>query len=110
MRTVQRGIAVYNALLFDDQPSTTHTTEKANGRNPELIAARDNYLLHRLYFKTKLQRLNYLDAVQEIADETWLSTLQVQKIIQSKADDVLKIKHDKTSVQDMRKKWPHIQW
>lgn len=111
MQTIQRGISVFNALLFDEEaPATSITTAIPNGRNPELIAKRDNFLLHRFYFKTKLQRKIYCDALKELSEEIWLSKLMIQKIIQAKADNILMIKKQQPSVKVLREVWPHINW
>ncbi len=107
----QRGIGVFNALLFDEEDSiATLTSTIPNGRNPQLIASRDNFLLHRFYFKTKIQRKIYGDALKELSNEVWLSKLMIQKIIQAKADNILMIKKQQPTVKVLRDVWPHIVW
>ena len=109
--TSQRGISVSNALLFDeDDNNATGTLPQQNGRNPELIAARDNFLLHRFYFKTKIQRKIYPDTLKELSNEVWLSKLMITKIIQAQADNILMIKKQQPSIKVLREVWPHIVW
>jgi hypothetical protein len=104
---IQRGITVFNNLLFDDVVAPKPPKEH-NGRDPQNIENRDNYLLHRFYFKSKIQRKIYGDTLKELAAETWLSELMVQKIIQSKSELVLSIKKAAPSVKDLQKMFPHI--
>ena len=82
----------------------------SNGRNPQLIAARDNFLCHRFYWKSKIERMPYMDAIAELSSEVWLSKLQIQKILQSKADDVLLIKKQAPPAKELLACWPHIKW
>lgn len=105
------GIGVYNALLFSqDETIASENEYQQIGRNPELIAKRDNFLLHRFYFKTKIQRKIYADALQEISDETWISKFQISKIIKAKVDNILHIKRQQPSLKMLRESWPHIIW
>lgn len=111
MHIQQRGISVFNGLLFDEEDqSATVTTTITNGRNPEFIAKRDNFLLHRFYYKTKIQRKIYSDTLNELSSELWLSKLMIQKIIQAKADNILMIKKQPPSLKMLQEVWPHIKW
>ncbi len=107
---IQRGIRLFNQVLFEESEIATLPKPEHNGRDPQLIAARDNFLLHRFYYKSKVQRKIYNDTLVELSQETWLSKLQIQKIIQSKAEDVLLIKKNAPSVKQLKEQWSHIQW
>lgn len=106
----QRGTRVYNQLLFEDELAFVPAAKKYSYRNPELIAARDKFLIHRFYFKTKILQKNYPDSIKELVDEVWLSKIMIQKIITSKADDILLLKRQQITVKQLKSEWPHIVW
>ncbi len=108
--TINRGSRLLNSLLFEEdiKPATAEVFK--SGRNALLIAERDNYLLHRAYYKTKIQRKNYPDTFAELGAELWITKLQIQKIIQSKGDELLQIKRDKPTLAQLQKMWPHVKW
>lgn len=109
--TSQRGIRLFTALLFEDS-STTDTLPQVKfiGRNPQHIDARDNFLLHRAYYKTKIQRKNYPDTFAELSAEVFLSKVRIQEIIQSKGEELLAIKKQQPSIAELKRQWPHIVW
>lgn len=108
-----RGIAVYNQLLFKDEnlaDDVAVAEKKTGGRSPLQIEKRDQYLLHRFYWKTKIQRRLYPDALDELECEVFLSKLQIQKIIQSKSEIILTIKREQPTRRLLEEKWPHVKW
>lgn len=113
---LQRGISVFNRLLFDDTEVATLPKPKTKGRDAELIAKRDILLLFRFYYKSKVQRKIYDDVLTELEDEVFLSKVMLQKIIQSKAEIALLIKKQYSSLaapsikREFQKKFPFIIW
>jgi hypothetical protein len=107
---IQRGISIFNSLLFDEDAAPPLPKPEHKGRHPELIRSRDNFLLHRFYFKSKIQRKIYLDVLAELETELFLSKMMIQKILQSKSDEMLEIKKQKPSLRDLSKMFPHINW
>ena len=106
-----RGIRLYNSVLFEDEyPQQEQPSAKPIGRNPQLIIQRDDFLCHRFFFKTKIQRKIYLDALEELSRETWLSSFHIQKLLQANSDAVLLIKKQAPTIKALREKWPHIIW
>lgn len=110
MADVQRGIRLHTQLLFEEDTPPALPKRKFPHRHPELIAARNRFLIHRFYFKSKLQRKVYQDVLGELEKELYLSRVMIQKILQSKSDDALKLKKEQVSVKQMRDEWPHINW
>lgn len=111
MQTVRRGITTWNTLFFDDDTTLVETpSESRGGRNPLLIEKRDEFLLHRIYFKSSIQKKMYSVVLTEMEAEVFLSKMMLQKIIQTKSETLLLIKHNKPSLKDLKEKWPHILW
>lgn len=101
---------MYNSLFADEAPVEALDNVRTSGRNADKIAGRNEYLAHRFYFKSKVQRMNFMDAINELAAEVWLMPFQVQKLLQANADDVLMVKQQKPTAKQLREKWPHIVW
>ncbi|AYD48215.1 hypothetical protein [Arachidicoccus soli] len=108
MQVVQRGISVFEALLFEEMEALPK--RERNGRNPELLEDRDRLLLHRFYYKTKMQRKQYQDVLRELKNEFFLSTMQLQKILQCKGDEILHIKKTQPTVKWLRDEWGWMIW
>lgn len=105
---IQRGIQAFNSLLFDISP--TPTKEEYNGRSPQLIANRDGFLIHRYYYKARVQRKLYADVLQELENEVYISKAQIQKIISQKLQQVYDLKDKKPDATYFKKVYPHIVW
>ena len=67
-------------------------------------------MLYRMYYKSRIMRTIYSDALQELSDEVYISTFMIQKILLSKSDDLLHIKKEAPSVKFLKDKYPHIVW
>lgn len=106
----RRGVRLHTLLLFEEVNIPTHNEELRSGRNPHLIESRDNCLLHRFYFKTKIQRKIYEDVLKELEHEFFLSKMMIQKILQNKADDALLIKRQQPSLKDLKDQFPFMVW
>ena len=107
---VNRGVSVFNALLFDEPVNNQSSDKREQGRSAELIDQRDRFLIYRFYFKAKIQRKIYNDAIVELIPEVYLSKVQIQKIIQTHADDILRLKKNPPTIKDLQKDFPHINW
>ena len=116
MQTCRRGIGVFHTLLFDEGAIATLPKPETKGRDPELIAKRDELLLFRFYYKSKVQRKIYDDVLTELEGEVFLSKVMLQKIIQSKAETALLIKKEYSSLaplsirREFQKKFPFVVW
>ncbi len=107
---INRGVSVFNALLFEEPVNTQSSDKREQGRSAELIDQRDRFLIYRFYFKAKIQRKIYNDAIVELIPEVYLSKISIQKIIQAHADEILKLKQNPPTLKDLQKEYPHINW
>jgi hypothetical protein len=113
----QRGVKIFNSILFGDDAATVPTTPLKRGRpgrSEELIRRRNEFLLHRFYYKIRLvqstQPRSYASVLKDLEPEVFLSRVMIQKIITRESDEILRIKKDKPSIQQLRARWPHIVW
>lgn len=106
---VLRGIRTYNELLLEEE-STTLPKQKKGGRSVQKIENRNNFLFHRFYYYTKLQGKNYPNTLQDLANETWLTTTTVGEIIQDNSNKILLIKKAAPTIKQLKQLWQHIEW
>ena len=106
------GIRLYNSLLFDDEAVSPQELPSLlkHGRDPKLVTERDTFLLYRFFFKSRIQRKIFDDALGELKAEVFLSKTMIQKILLSKSDEILLIKKAAPTPKELRDKYPHIVW
>ena len=109
--TLRRGLRLHQAIIFEElEIRIPESTDQRNGRNPQLIEKRDHLLMHRYYFKAKIQRKLYDDVYNELEGEFFLSRTMLAKIIQAKADQALLIKKQQPTKSDLQKQFPFMVW
>jgi hypothetical protein len=106
---VRRGLRIYQSLLFEES-STATPKKESKGRSAELIEKRDDLLLHRFYFKSKIERKIYEDALRELEAELHISKVMIQKIIQAKGEVLLTIKQQGVNKAELKQKFPWVVW
>lgn len=112
--STRRGLQVFNQMLFDD--ASERPARVSKGRDKQLIEKRDELLLYRFFYKSKIQRKIYDDVLAELELEVFLSPTMMQKIIQAKSTQALRIKKECQGLQisAVRKafanKFPFINW
>lgn len=107
---IQRGVRLYNALLFNELDIVTLPKPEHSGRDPQLIENRNQFLFYRYYFKTAIQRKQYIDVCRELSNETFLSQIRIKEILQDNTESVLLLKKQKPQPKELAKLYPHINW
>lgn len=111
MANVTRGIRLHESLLEKpDLPQTGVVQKKSVGRSQELIQCRNEALLHRFYFKSKVQRKIYPDILNELTEEFYISGIQIGKLLQSNGDRILELKKQAPDVVILKRKFPYMSW
>jgi hypothetical protein len=109
--SINRGSKLFQAVLFDEA-DVLNLPQKSDskGRDADLIEARNNLLLHRFYFKGKIERKLYPDVLMELKKELFLSVRTIQDILQDKSEQVLEIKKLKPTAKELQKMFPFMVW
>ena len=105
----QRGIRLYNAVLFEGLPDAPPKQEK-KGRNKNLIERRNEFLFHRYCYLSKIKQLTMPLVYSQLETELFLSTITIVEILEANAQTILLIKKQMPTVKDLREKWPTIMW
>jgi hypothetical protein len=106
-----RGHRTYLSLFQSEQPITdTIALPERRGRNEELIKQRNELLLHRHYFYTKIKKYPYHLLLSSLESEFFLTQRTVMDIVQSNTTLLRRINTDKIESRELRRKYPAMNW
>jgi hypothetical protein len=105
-----RGTNTLFSHLFNEPVQTISTPKK--GRNTSLNEKRNEFLLSRYYYYCTFfnKKLSYNFIIETIAEENYLSPVTIPEIIDDYFHILNKIKGEKPTLIDLRKRYPHIVW
>ena len=104
---VQRG---YRTLFGDLLEDTEVKAPQGKGRNEELLAQRNELLIHRYYYFTKILRLQYGDALKQLRDQLHLETRTITDILQTNSAELYRLHQSKPAIKYFRDKYPYLRW
>ncbi len=82
----------------------------SRGRSKVLILQRNEILFNRYYFYNSINKISYECTINILSKEFYLSAIMVVKILTESIDKVRKIKHDKPSIAQLKRVYPHFNW
>ncbi len=97
--------------LFDNyiEKPVKKTTRK--GRSSDMIALRDECLLHRYYYHIKLQGKRYDIAIQELSTEFWIKNSNIIYRLQCNSERLEQImKHEQPELRQLKSMYPWWAW
>ena len=97
--------------LFDNyiEKPVKNTTRK--GRSADMIALRDECLLHRYYYHIKLQGKRYDMALQELSTEFWIKNSNIIYRLQCNSERLEQImKEEQPDLKQLRVLYPWWAW
>ena len=81
MGGVNKGVRFWNSLFPDEEP-VEEQEERSQGRDPELIAERNERLLHRLtWYKIMCPHWDYIYVKEQISREFLISVARITNIL-----------------------------
>lgn len=109
-----RGVKLHRNLLFalEEQQPKQEQEEWKPGRNPDLLAARDEHIFHRYvyYFRQGGGKFRREYIVKELSKEFYLAESTIGQLLEEHADDVLSIMRAWPATAELNKKWPPQKW
>lgn len=107
---MNRGIKVFNSLFEDEQDVIEAPKPNNSFRDAALIAARNEFLFYRFYFKSRIERKFYHDCIKELSTEVFLTKITLQKLIQANGETILQIKKQAPDKKSLQNKFPWVVW
>lgn len=107
-----RGITQFNKLVSDPKPLTfpKPETNKSPGRSSELIQARNQLLIYRFYYKSRIENKRYPVILSELSFELHLTQIRIQDIIQEESHRIAAVKKQNPPIKYFRDTWSHWTW
>jgi len=95
--------------LFADIFETQAPTRLKKGRSADLIARRNELLVHR-YFYYGQQKIRYDVILEKVGTEFFVSVHTIPDIIASHIQVLKQIKDNPPTSKELQKKWPFLVW
>lgn len=105
---MQRGSRLFDKLINDEIEKKQQPSKR--GRNENLIAERNECLIYRYYYYSKIHRLRYADMIEKMQKEFYLSERTVADIIQVNSELVSRIFSGKPEVKTLIIKYNYLNW
>lgn len=115
-----RGTMVLFKEVFQEPTLTVSSEEKEKGRSKELIAKRNECLVHRYWYygnyPVKLDnkvegKLSYLSILAILQEEFFInSEFTIPQVLNECYDMLDELRTKKPSKDYFKKKWPHLVW
>lgn len=104
-----RGSRLFNNLMNESRNDLKEKYAK-RGRNKDLVANRNECLLYRYYYYSKLQKLRYDEVLELMGREFFLANRSITDIIMSKSESLKIVFKEKLSIQELEKKFNFLNW
>lgn len=97
--------------LFNNYIESPVKKTVRKGRSADMIALRDECLLHRYYYHIKLQGKRYDMAIQELSKEFWIKNSNIIYRMQCNSERLEQImKKEQPDLKQLRLLYPWLIW
>ena len=94
-----RGNKVFMTLFGEETEVAKAGGEESRGRDPELVAARNEHILYKYVYLCAYMRHYHIAAVKMLRQEFYLSESTLGQIIEANGDMVQRIKNELTKIE-----------
>lgn len=102
-----RGSVIFESLF---EPEEDQSETPPRGRNPELIARRNELILHRYWFFGAYTQIRHSAVIKALSDEFFLTDRRVQDIIFASGEQLKAMRASPPKLDELRARWPHLSW
>jgi hypothetical protein len=96
--------------LFPLDKAVEETEERSQGRDAELVAARNEQIIYRWHYWGTLTRKLWPEASKLLAQEFYLSEVTLYKIVQENGALRRRLINENITVKMLRDKYPLAKW
>lgn len=96
--------------LFADIFPTAATQSIRKGRNIQFDNLRNECLITRYWFYGHETGLKYQLIIKIISQQFWIAETTVTNILQLNYEILIKVRNEKPTKTDLKKKYPHLSW
>lgn len=103
---MQRGRRLFDQLVYDEK-----IVKKAKrGRDLELVERRNKMLFYRYYYYSKIHKLTYVDVLDKIETEFYLSGRTISDLLQVNSGALKQIFSEKPDLKYLNKEYSFFNW
>ncbi len=102
--------SIFLSLFTDDTATTTAAAPERKGRSEDLLQKRNELLICRHYYYTRIVELQYARALERLEDELYLSQRTIINIVNDNYTLLKKINSEKPEVKYFKTKFPFMVW
>lgn len=108
---MQKGYkSIYLSLFNDDIKKEVAAVPDRRGRSEELHRKRNELLVSRHYYYTRIAELQYERTLKKLESEFFIAQFTIVKLIAANHDLLKKINADKPPLKYFRTKFPFLVW
>lgn len=96
--------------LFNEFVEVAESPKGGKGRSADLIDARNECMMYRYYYLIRIKKMQYLDALDELAAQFFISTMTVIYQLQKNEGRLRAIMREEAAVKKLSKKFPWLNW
>ena len=100
-----RGQRLFNGLIDEEEPKFSR-----RGRNEALIKRRNECLLYRYYYYSKIKRMRYGDVLKTVGEEFYIAPRTLSDILAEQAVSLKTIFKENPSIKELEKKFNYLNW
>lgn len=105
MNTIKGGQTLFKEIFH-----TTNTVVQRRGRSSDLDAERNECLVSSYYYHGLTSGFRYDLMLKVISKMFFISETTVYNLLKENSELLHKVRKDKPTKTDLKKRWPHLSW
>jgi hypothetical protein len=97
---------LFNNIFLSKMEVTTPDNKPRNVFMPE----RNEALYHRYYYYVDIKRMRFDDALNQLEKEFFITNFQIRKLLTKQTDRISDLHSKKTSIKELKIKYPFFIW
>jgi hypothetical protein len=97
-------------LFFEISEAKQKPEQTAKGRSPVLLENRNNKLLYRYYYYTRLLQYSFNKVIEMLVYEFDLSRITITELVQDRASQLRQIADSQPTIKELEKMFPSYNW
>lgn len=104
-----RGSRLFNKLMNESRNDLKEKHGK-RGRNKNFLANRNECLLYRYYYYSKLKKLRYDEVLELVSRDFFLANRSIRDITTAESESLKIVFKEKLSIKELEKKFTFLNW
>ena len=102
--------SIFKNLFTDDNNIVKSDSKTRRGRSDELVKKRNELLIHRYYYYSKIELKQYENVLSELEKEFFLAPITIVKIVHTNIEMLKNINKSKPQKSYFKGLFPFVVW